>query len=81
MDVKDVISKIDEVQSDHSMPRRVKLALSQIKNDLTKGGQDVDVVITSSIYTLDEICNDVNISMHAKTIIWDIISELEALKG
>ncbi|MBD3387758.1 MAG: hypothetical protein GF416_01805 [Candidatus Altiarchaeales archaeon] len=81
MDVNDVLTKIDEVLSDHSMPRRVKTALTQIKTDLGKGDQNLDVVITSSIYTLDEITNDVNISMHAKTIIWDIISELEALKG
>jgi uncharacterized protein (UPF0147 family) len=80
VDVKDVLNKIDDVLNDYSMPRRVKGELAQIKSDLTKSGQDTDVVVTSAIYTLDEITNDVNISMHAKTIIWDIISDLEALK-
>jgi uncharacterized protein (UPF0147 family) len=80
MDVKAVISKIDEVLADYSMPKRIKLVLSQIKSDLGKNQKDVDVAITTSIYTLDEITNDVNVPMHSKTVIWDIISELEALK-
>ena len=80
MDVKGVLAKIDEVLVDYSMPRRVKVALTQIRSDLSNEDAQTDVVVTSSIYALDEITNDVNISMHAKTIIWDIISELEALK-
>ena len=80
VDVEEVISKIDEVVADYSMPKRIKVALVQIKNDLSKENKHRDVVITSAIYTLDEITNDVNIPMHAKTVIWDIISDLEALK-
>ncbi len=80
MDIQGVIDKIDEVSEDYSMPKRVKAALIQIKADLSKENKDVDVVVTSAIYSLDSITNDVNISMHVKTIIWDIISELEALK-
>jgi uncharacterized protein len=80
MEVKGVLGKIDDVLADFSMPKRIKAVLTQIKSDLTKENKERDVVITTAIYSLDEITNDVNISMHAKTAIWDIISELEALK-
>jgi len=80
MDVKGVLGKIDDVLADFSMPKRIKAVLTQIKADLTRENKERDVVITTAIYSLDEITNDVNISMHAKTAIWDIISELEALK-
>jgi uncharacterized protein (UPF0147 family) len=80
MDVKIVLSRVDEVLTDYSMPKRVKAVLTQIKADLSHENKDRDVIITTAIYSLDEITNDVNISMHAKTVIWDIISELEALK-
>jgi len=80
VEVDGILSKIDDTLEDYSMPKRVKASLAQIKADLIKPKKDADVVITSSIYTLDEITNDVNISMHAKTVIWDIISDLEALK-
>lgn len=80
VDVKAVIGKIDEVLADYSMPKRIKGVLTQVKGDLSRDNKDLDVLITSAIYSLDEITNDVNIPMHAKTVIWDIISELEALK-
>jgi uncharacterized protein (UPF0147 family) len=80
VDVKDVLAKIDDVVADYSMPKRIKTVLAQVKVDLSKDNKEKDVVITSAIYALDEITNDVNISMHAKTVIWDIISDLEALK-
>lgn len=81
MDFKDVFSKIDDIVDDYSMPKRIKNVLTVIKTDLSKEDMQNDVVITSAIYTLDEITNDVNIPMHAKTVIWDIISDLEALKN
>jgi uncharacterized protein (UPF0147 family) len=62
------------------MPKRIKVILSQIKSDLSKDNKDLEVIVTSAIYALDEATNDVNIPMHAKTVIWDIISDLEALK-
>lgn len=79
MDVAEIFGKIDDVLDDFSIPKRVKSTLAQIKEDMKKG-TEMDVVITSSIYALDEITNDVNIQMHAKTVIWDIISDLESLK-
>jgi uncharacterized protein len=80
MGINRVIEKIDEALDDYSMPKRIKVILSQVREDLRGKTDQLDVVITSSIYTLDEATNDVNISMHAKTALWDIISDLEALK-
>jgi uncharacterized protein (UPF0147 family) len=36
--------------------------------------------ITTAIYGIEEVSGDINIPMHAKTQLWDIISDLEALK-
>jgi len=80
MEIKDVIEKIDEALSDYSMPRRMKTTLAQVKAELLKEGQDKAIRITTAIYLVDEVANDVNIPMHAKTKLWDIISDLEALK-
>jgi uncharacterized protein (UPF0147 family) len=60
---------------------RVKTVLASIKEDLVKGNQDQAVRVTSAIYTIDEIVNDVNIPMHTKTALWNIVSDLEALKN
>lgn len=80
MEIKDVIEKIDESLNDYSMPRRIKNILSQIKTELLKEGSDKAIRISSAIYMIEEVSNDVNIPMHSKTTLWDIISDLEALK-
>ncbi|MDD5111661.1 MAG: UPF0147 family protein [Candidatus Altiarchaeota archaeon] len=73
--------RLDEAIKDTSIPRRVKLVLERVKADIASTKKDKDINITTAVYELDEIVNDVNIPMHAKTIIWDVISALESLKG
>ena len=80
MDVKTVIERIEEVLKEHSMPKRVRNTLEEVKADLGSDGQDSAVQITSAIYALDEVSNDVNIPMHTKTVLWDITGMLEGLK-
>jgi len=80
MDVNEIATKIDETLKDYSVPRRVKEALGRVSKELLNNDKDKIVKITSAVYELEEISNDVNIPMHAKTILWDIISDLEALK-
>lgn len=80
MRLDDVLEEIGEAVSDHSIPRRVRESLSQIAEDLKEDGTDSAVKVTSAIYALEDIANDVNIPVHAKTALWDIISHLEGLK-
>lgn len=80
MDLKKVIEKIDETSQDYFMPRRVKIILKKVGEELKREDQDLAVRITSAVYRIEEVSNDINIPMHAKTALWDIISDLEALK-
>lgn len=81
MEFKVIFEKIDDILEDYSMPKRIKNVLAKIKVDLGKDVKNRDVAITTAIYALDEVTNDVNIPMHVKTSIWDIISDLESLKN
>ena len=80
MDVTDIISKMNDALKDRSMPRRVRETINRISTELTDGKHDMAIQITSAIYELDAIATDINIPMHAKTILWDLISDLEALR-
>ena len=80
MSVKDVVDKIDDALGDYSLPRRIKTTLANVKAELLKEGGDNAIRITTAVYMIDEVANDVNIPMHVKTMLWDIISDLEALK-
>lgn len=80
MNVDEVVSRVDEVLTEHTMPKRVRQTLEDIKKDLKNEEDDLVVRATSAIYALDGIANDVNIPMHTKTVLWDITGMLETLK-
>ncbi|MEK6954188.1 MAG: UPF0147 family protein [Candidatus Micrarchaeota archaeon] len=66
--------------TDTSIPRNVRSNLQNAQQKL-KGGTDPDLAIGSVIYTLDEVSSDINLPMHARTMIWNLMSELESMKG
>ena len=76
-----MIQKMEEASKDTSIPLRVRNMLKKVLVEL-KGNDtgDTAVKITSAIYELDEILDDVNIPMHAKTALWDIVSDLETIR-
>jgi len=80
MDAETVLIRIEETTQDYSMPRRVKVVLKKVSEDLKKNDQDMAMRVTTAIYGIEEVANDINIPMHAKTTLWNIISDLEALK-
>ncbi|MBM3308851.1 MAG: hypothetical protein FJY77_01225 [Candidatus Altiarchaeales archaeon] len=81
MDVDVLSSRLDEAIKDPAIPKRVKVILEKVKVEVRDKKKDADISLTTAIYELDEIVNDVNIPMHSKTVIWDLIGSLESLKG
>ncbi|MCK4492357.1 MAG: UPF0147 family protein [Candidatus Altiarchaeales archaeon] len=81
MDLSQVIEKMSEASQDNSMPARVRRTLDEVAAELRGDDPDTAVKVTTAIYNLDDIVEDVNISMHAKTVLWDIISDLESIRG
>jgi uncharacterized protein (UPF0147 family) len=71
---------LDLMINDTSIPRNVRAHLSDAQKKL-KDDTDVDLAIGSVIYTLDEVSQDINLPMHARTMVWNLMSELEAMKG
>ncbi len=80
MSLEKVVSKIGDLMEDQSMPKRIKNVLESIGNDLKNEDQDTAVKITSAIYELEDVTSDINIPMHVKTALWDLVSDLEAIK-
>jgi len=66
--------------TDTSIPRNVRTNLQDAQHKL-KDNTDTDLAIGSVIYTLDEVSSDINLPMHARTMIWNLMSELESMKG
>lgn len=71
---------MDPVIEDTSVPRNIRKTVTDAKQRIMSPTGDLDVNVSSAILLLDEISNDINMPGHARTQIWNLISELEKVK-
>jgi hypothetical protein len=71
---------MDMVLDDTSVPRNIRQTISDAKKRILSKEGELDVSVATAIYMLDEISNDINLPLHARTDIWNVISELERFK-
>ncbi len=74
-----IVEILGTLVEDTSIPKNVRASISKAKVRLSED-KDSNTVLTNSIHALEEIVNDVNMPMHARTTIWNLLSELEILK-
>jgi len=78
-DISFVTELMDAVIQDTGVPRNIRKVVEDAKNKIEKT-EELGVQISSAIYMLDDISNDINMPQHTRTEIWTLISELENLK-
>lgn len=71
-----VLKLLDDVLNDRTVPRNIRSAAETSKNILNSG-DSLELKISTAIHTLDDIINDPNMPMYARTKIWNIVSMLE----
>lgn len=75
-----IIMVLDQLTEDTSVPRNIRRGATDCKERLLKKTEALDVRTASAIFVLDELANDPNIPLHGRTLIWNIISQLEQVK-
>ncbi|MGF7117404.1 UPF0147 family protein [Methanobacterium oryzae] len=70
---------LKHIMEDTSVPRNIRRAAEESKDILAKDDEDSTVRASTVISILDEISNDPNIPIHARTLIWNVLSELESI--
>lgn len=70
---------LQHITEDTSVPRNIRRAAEESKNILAKNDEEATIRASSVISILDEISNDPNIPIHARTLIWNVLSELESI--
>lgn len=73
------VELMQSVLEDTSVPRNIRSAVEEALNKISEA-EEKSVGISSAIYRLDDISNDINMPSHTRTEIWSIISELESIK-
>lgn len=72
----DIVEMLQNIAQDRGIPKNIKVSIEDLIRTL--GGANPDnEKIASIISTLDEASGDPNISMPARTNIWNVISILE----
>jgi len=78
--ISQVIEFMDMLMGDNTIPKNIKKAISDAKEKLSVPGDPV-FRASSAIYMLENVSEDINLPMHARTQIWNIVSSLETIKG
>lgn len=82
------MSRIDQITEylqnyivqDTTVPRNIRKAASDAVKSLREKGKENKIKAYSAIEILDAVSNDPNMPMHARTIIWEVLSELERVE-
>lgn len=77
--IKQVTDVLDMLAEDTSIPRNIRKGATDAKARLLDSKEAMDVRATGAIVILDDLANDPNIPLHGRTIIWNVISQLEVL--
>jgi uncharacterized protein (UPF0147 family) len=78
--LKQIIEVLDQLAEDTSVPRNIRRGATSAKERLQQSKEAMDVRAASAVFILDELANDPNIPLHGRTLIWNIISQLEMMK-
>jgi uncharacterized protein (UPF0147 family) len=77
--VEKALELLEDIMSDRGVPRNVKSSLEEFIDSMKSDKESDSVKISTVISILDEASNDPNISLYARTKIWDVVSKLEEL--
>lgn len=71
---------LSQIINDNSVPKNIRKAAEDSTALLAKEDDEPTIKASTVISILDDISNDPNIPIHARILIWNILSELEAVK-
>ncbi|WP_407424437.1 UPF0147 family protein [Methanobrevibacter sp.] len=77
--IDEVCEILDYIMNENSVPRNIREAANESSQLLKDDEKDQSVRISTVLGKLDEISNDPNIPVHARTLIWEVLSKLEAI--
>ena len=75
-----ILETMREIADDFTIPKNIRRAIKEGVERLQDKGEDISIAIATTVYSLDELSNDINIPSHARTSLWSVVSELEKLK-
>ncbi|WOX56992.1 UPF0147 family protein [Methanoculleus receptaculi] len=73
------IQMLQNISEDSTIPRNIRRAADSTKSVLLDESQSIGLRAATAISMIDEISNDPNMPVHARTRIWELVSQLETV--
>ncbi|MEA3430506.1 MAG: UPF0147 family protein [Nanoarchaeota archaeon] len=78
-ELSDVLTVLEELASDSTVPKNVKAKIQAIIEALNEGS-DISMKVNKALHILDEISDDTNLQAYTRTQIWNVVSLLENIQ-
>ena len=77
--VKKCTEMLKNMSRDVTVPRNVRKRMNKLTDNLLDGDEPLAERATSVIYELEELANNQNVPSHTRTLIWNLMSQLETV--
>jgi hypothetical protein len=78
--VKRVLDIVTRISEDTTVPRNIRRKAAEAKSILLREGEDPVVRAASARMALEEVSEDPNMPVHARTQLWGALSLLETIR-
>ncbi|MDD2254006.1 MAG: UPF0147 family protein [Methanoculleus sp.] len=73
------IQMLQNINEDSTIPRNIRRVADETKSILQDESKSIGLRAATAISMIDEISNDPNMPVHARTRIWELVSQLETV--
>jgi uncharacterized protein (UPF0147 family) len=73
------IQMLQNITEDSTIPRNIRRVADETKSVLQDDSKSIGLRAATAISMIDEISNDPNMPVHARTRIWELVSQLETV--
>jgi len=70
---------LQHIMEDSTIPRNIRRVADETRKVLMDDSQGLSLRAATAISMIDEISNDPNMPVHARTRIWELVSQLETV--
>lgn len=68
-----------QIMEDSTIPRNIRRVADETRGILMNNSMGIGLRAATAISKIDEISNDPNMPVHARTRIWELVSQLETV--
>jgi len=77
--VKKCVEMLENIRSDTTVPRNIRLSMGEIKDKLLNSDESHALRAAAGISDLEVVTTHPNIPAYARTVVWSIITQLETV--